>query len=983
MQHIKTKSVLKFALLPGIAPRASRLFGSGFSFFSALMAQIYGMVGLLPSSHPYLDPANKGRFGVRHVIAEAANNLELNRKNIDKIFVFVALLVGAVLLIAQLIMTLWMLIFGIAWAGPIPIADLFDTLNPQTDIAFNILTLVFGVPGLYCSSSAPATCNDSDALVPMPIHQGLHGLFEFYSYGMLLIGVLIFLYHLVVIVAETAVTGSPFGQRFQNVWVPIRLVVALGLLVPINFGYNSGQYIAFYAAKLGSSIATNGWLRYNNTIMAHPMFGGAGTGANPMGERETLIGVPKNVSISSVVQAMSIVHTCAYSYWFTEIENATYSTPPPRPYASGAHHYPGGPAPAGVPIRPYMIKAAPNQYSTALVEEWTFTTTFQDALDFYGDGNIIIRFGAEAPGGTDPYPETGGVRPFCGDIVIPVTSINRPAGLGIGGPDQIHWYNYQFVKSLWFDFPGPGSSDSLRHGAIFFYENSLTSDPGGIRTCNCAVSGCNQPGLPATATYTSNIRGCDTGFPEKIWSETIVDGWQSDFFTNLVSAWQLFIPNSGLEIEADILNRGWAGAGMWFNRLADINGRFQTAVGAIPEMRQYPLVMEEVRDILRQSDPSMVGIKQFSPNRSDGSPIALAGGQKDADRAKALYKTYTHWNDDGAAGGDPENEVIYNVFMDGMNMIFGTDGVFDIRGTNVHTHPLVQLILIGKGMVESTIRNIGASTATSFMGGIVRSTGSQSGAAVLDAISSFLFSTAFLGLTAGLVLYYVVPFLPFVYFFFAVGVWVKSIFEAMVGIPLWALAHLRLDGDGLPGESASNGYFLIFEIGIRPILTVFGLIAAIVIFGAQVRVLHFIWDLVVENSAGFTDNPEIAAGVFKLDAAYFDPNAPTNRSGMKRGIIDQFFFTVIYTIIVYMLATASFKLIDMIPDNILRWGGIGVSSFGDQQEDALQGLQRYVAMGGMIQGQELGRGLTSAAGGMGQASGQALGLGGALARLRN
>jgi len=313
--HVNTKETVKYVLLPGILPRTRRLFGSGFSFFTGLMAQVYGLMGLLPANHPYLNPVNKGRFGIRHVIAEAANNLELNRKNIDKIFVFFALIAGAAILIMQFALLIGMFAINHAWA--IPIANLFDTREPENDIAFNILTLIFGIPDLFCSSSAPANCataytNGIPAnVVPYPIHVGLHELLRFYSYGLLLIAVLILLYYVVVIVAETAMTGSPFGRRFQNVWVPVRLVVALGLLVPINYGLNTGQYITLYAAKLGSSIATNGWLRYNNTIEEHPLFGGDGNGANPLGERETLIAVPKRVSIAPLVKSMSLIHTCA------------------------------------------------------------------------------------------------------------------------------------------------------------------------------------------------------------------------------------------------------------------------------------------------------------------------------------------------------------------------------------------------------------------------------------------------------------------------------------------------------------------------------------------------------------------------------------------------------------------------------------------------------------------------------------------------
>lgn len=948
------------------------------------------MAGLLPKNHPYLNPDNKGRYGVHHVIAEAANNLVLSRKNLDKIFIFIALLSGAVLLVAQFAIMFSMLIMNSAWA--IPIGNLFDTLNPQTDIAFNLLVLVFGVPNVFCSSSAPGTCADAQAgvvapftagPVPYPIHSGLQDLFEFYSFGILLIGVLIFLYHIVVIVAETAVTGSPFGQRFQNVWVPIRLVVALGLLVPINFGLNSGQFITLYAAKLGSSIATNGWLRYNNTIMAHPMFGGAGTGANPIGELETLIAIPKRQAVGEVVEAMSLVHTCAYSYWADQL-NFGPAANHPRSYTGGHYYYNATLPTAGTPpapntannrirIRAFFVKTEPNTYPAPgdqTVMEVGTGTTLTQALDFYGDGNIIIRFGEYV--GSDPHNETGGVKPYCGDIVIPVTDVINRATPTMGGSARMQQTYFDLVKDLW--FRGAPHSLDLMRGAVFFYENANRRAGRSVRTCQGPVVGAAGSGLPTTAIVPSNPPGntvphCEIGFPDKVWMEAAVANVDTSVDASLILAWRDYIPNSNLEIDAAILNRGWAGAGMWFNRLADINGSFQTAVSAIPEIRQYPLVMEETRKQVMEHNAGTTGISLFSPNMSNGGTVDLDGGDQDIARAKALYINYKKLNEDGTAGGNLDREVVYNIFMDAMNMILGTDGVFDLRGANVATHPLVQLIMVGKGMVESTIRNLGVATASSFMGGIATAAGNTSGAAILEAVSSFFFSTAFLGLTAGIVLFYVIPFLPFVYFFFAVGTWVKSIFEAMVGVPLWALAHLRLDGDGLPGDSAANGYFLIFEIGLRPILTVFGLIAAIIIFASQVRVLNFIWDLVVENSAGFNNNPEVV-----LDVAYHDPAAPTARSGMKRDVVDQFFFTIIYTIVVYMLATASFKLIDMIPDNILRWGGIGVSSFGDQQDDALQGMQRYVAMGGMVQGQQLAGGVRSAAGGLGQAGGSALGL---------
>ena len=64
-----------------------------------------------------------------------------------------------------------------------------------------------------------------------------------------------------------------------------------------------------------------------------------------------------------------------------------------------------------------------------------------------------------------------------------------------------------------------------------------------------------------------------------------------------------------------------------------------------------------------------------------------------------------------------------------------------------------------------------------------------------------------------------------------------------------------------------------------------------------------------------------------------------------RGPIDEFFFTVIYTIIAYLMAMSSFKLIDIIPNNILRWMGQSVSTFNDEAENPAEGLVGKAAVG--------------------------------------
>lgn len=172
-----------------------------------------------------------------------------------------------------------------------------------------------------------------------------------------------------------------------------------------------------------------------------------------------------------------------------------------------------------------------------------------------------------------------------------------------------------------------------------------------------------------------------------------------------------------------------------------------------------------------------------------------------------------------------------------------------------------------------------------------------------------------IGASAGFILYYIIPFLPFIYFFFAVGSWVKAIFEAMVGVPLWALAHIRIDGDGFT-DAAKQGYFMILEIMARPILIVFGLVASVIIFAASVQVLNDIFNLAVDNVGGVD-----------LDKILKDPTVSLDN---VRSSVDAFFYTIVYVILVYMIGMSSFKLIDLIPGSMLRWMGLSVQAFTEQ-----------------------------------------------------
>jgi len=96
----------------------------------------------------------------------------------------------------------------------------------------------------------------------------------------------------------------------------------------------------------------------------------------------------------------------------------------------------------------------------------------------------------------------------------------------------------------------------------------------------------------------------------------------------------------------------------------------------------------------------------------------------------------------------------------------------------------------------------------------------------------------------------------------------------------------------------------------------------------MVSVLNGIFTLAVDNFVGVTISPtDITGNPDLLKTA--------------RGIADQFFLSIMYIVVVYLIGISCFKLIDLLPDGVMRWISTGVASFGksDIADDELDKLQ--------------------------------------------
>ncbi|MCB1681785.1 MAG: DotA/TraY family protein [Rhodospirillales bacterium] len=932
LTSIIPRGSFRYMVMPELVSRINSLVMGGFHYIPFFIALVYQIVRLLPPNHPYVNPANIGRFGVRHVIAEAANNLVVDLKNIDKIVLFVLVIFGLAILFLQVVLLILALLFPSVLAFPVNWDDFF-VVNPvaerRQDLAFMMLDMVFGVPhpnalgvteGFFESCIAvnipcednfgnpitdinvaltpvpPALAPVFDPLstqgwtvFPWPIHLGLHRLFAVYSMGLLVIAVFIAGYFIATILAETAQSGTAFGRRFNKVWAPLRIVMAFGLLIPLNVGINSSQYLVLFAAKFGSAFATNGWKYFNRTLTV-----------DYLGGASDLVATPTLPDVSAIGQAMFLIRTCKFAYQYAR------RTPPD--------------------IRMWHVLAQGTlpQNAYEVVPGYTFDNAQDNAQPL--TTNLTVRFGERNV--TEFPTEQGHVKPYCGEIQFSLADPRRQSAVAPDtppepGPYQVQNFFWELIKQMWHD---TGTAwDAFQNGAVTV---------AGDRADSLAWVRFNKVGPPPgplpDAQYVSEVNKNVYDFMQ---AEVVAAVAAQIASGRWVGSWTGVGP---------LYRKGWAAAGIWYNRIAEMNHPIMVSVRALPAVSLYPLLLEELKKKKAQYNANTSPMDVFKPSVAGVDDTqTLLSSEDGQEIASVLNEAYQSWT---SALGTTRTQSTGNAFLDTISNLLGTNGLYDLRN-NPTTHPLAQLASVGRSLVESSVQTIGASLVASLGGIGALLAGAQEIAKPASVFAQFAVTIAMIGLTAGFVLAYVVPFLPFIYFFFAVGGWIKGIFEAMVGAPLWALAHIRIDAQGLPGNAALNGYFLIFEIFLRPILCVFGLLASISIYSALVSALNVTFELAVHNLGGFDVSAEVAA-----------PPANSFIDWM-RGPIDEFFLTVIYAVLVYMMGMSSFKLIDTIPNNILRWMGQSVATFGDMQEDPAQGLVGRAAFGAQQVTGKLGGGL--------------------------
>ncbi len=291
-------------------------------------------------------------------------------------------------------------------------------------------------------------------------------------------------------------------------------------------------------------------------------------------------------------------------------------------------------------------------------------------------------------------------------------------------------------------------------------------------------------------------------------------------------------------------------------------------------------------------------------------------------------------------------DTILRIFMS--DLWYVKQRIFKMKEPDYQANPIIDLAEIGAYLLEGAIKGWGLSILLALMAGLVSViTGATGfGYGVISAMFYVVGATTFLiaiQVTIGFAFAFIVPFTPFVSFFFGVIGWLGGAVEAMVAAPIIGLSLAHPDGHEILGYKTKPAIMLTANIFMRPSLMIFGLVCSMLLSFVGMYLL----------SLGFaTAEATLNAGVSmgKMDSLL--------------GIFSWLCFLILFGGIVASLITNSFVLIHDIPDKIMRWLG-DRSSIGSGKGAEQAVNQQARGAGGTLaqQGQQQAQGMHGVIGG--------------------
>ena len=326
-----------------------------------------------------------------------------------------------------------------------------------------------------------------------------------------------------------------------------------------------------------------------------------------------------------------------------------------------------------------------------------------------------------------------------------------------------------------------------------------------------------------------------------------------------------------------------------------------------------------------------------SPTLNLGNPISASA----QNRSSEPY--YDRWTHDVISG--PSDFISRVLMLPVEGILWGLSGsqggglgsaAGTVQGTATaltHGNPLIAFMNAGETLltmagallvlwlglkVVGMFKGVATAAASAAAGGVG---GAFFGTLVqyLAKIASLALSMVLVFLIAGFVLAILLPALPMIAFLSGVLGWLLAVAETLVAAPLWAAAHVSFEGNGWAPQRAQMGYQMIGGLILRPILLVLGLFLAIALMEGAAWLIGY-------SFLGYASN-------------YLSGTQSITQAIEADGLIIILIGTLIY------LSHMAVRIISSLPDQVLKWIGGGNDPLGGAGD--MEGKVREV-FGGVV-----------------------------------
>lgn len=651
----------------------------------------------------------------------------------------------------------------------------------------------------------------------------------------LVVGGLMFFYNVTVGVLQTAHEGEVLGKRWSSLWAPLRVLFAVGLLVPVPGlgGYNLAQAGVAFLVRGATSVATVTWTAAADAVIADD--------------------IPLAASAPSL--SPGLVRDLFYNAGCMEVVQYQLDI------ASGHDQHSGVPR----PIVGYVIlndgASLPAPSVSLIGPDGALTTRVA------ASGKVTAISALTGPG-------------------------DRPARLlGICGgwstPDLP-----VYLTDLGEEGAAVRTAFAAGHAAL------VTSVAADLRVLaashfDAAFTGTQIPDLSADiAAVTRRANAELAALVASLRAAAIAASGADDGRDLLLARIRGAANCSG----PDCLGEGWIGAGTWYITMARLNNRLASVVEATSETTGPELTHDRARLFEeaggRPSGRRFLGLGPMQVTEAD---IAGMPHIEEVTRIlEAYHQAFVESSAALAALGYPlapssvaeinrdTADSVWDYVPGAQDMMTRLHGLVlsALEPGNFASDPMIGLTAIGKGLIVAAFVLVAAVTVAGFV------TGGGLAVAMAPLIAIMML--------AGITLAFVLPIMPFLYWLLGVTGYFLTIVEAVVAINLWALAHMRMDGDGLSGEAGRRGWLLLLTITFTPILMIIGFIAGMIIFRISDGLI----------SPGFFYAVE---GVIGGDLTF--------------GFVAIVGYVVLLAGVYVVLLERSFSLITEFPARVLRWIG--------------------------------------------------------------